>query len=223
MSERAILLDAGNVLVSFQARTDVLRGIARAFGGDENAVEMVFRKPKPGESAAAEQIYAELDSGACSVSDVWCRFIQASGISHKTLPYPVFLALWSHHLQPIPNMMVLLRRLQERYPLIMVTNGDYDGFRYFSARLTGFEGLRFAMMFNSAECRCVKPKLLAHAYAYMSEHDIDPERSVFIDDVERYTIAAATEFAIPGICFNAMQEEVTKLKSELRKLGFDTE
>lgn len=215
MSKVAVMTDLGNVLVTFWERVELIQRIIIPFGGDPKSLEFLFPKAKGG---SGESVYELLDTGELPLQEFWQKLCQNCGIDPKQLPYPMFFALFSRHLQPIEPVVNLFYDLQERFPIIAVSNGD-EGSRYAVHMLEVFYNLRFEKVFVSHEQRCRKPALLNHVREWLIKNKFDPAQCPFVDDLPRYTEAARIEYGFPAILFDATRQPVSLLQSELAKFG----
>jgi FMN phosphatase YigB (HAD superfamily) len=210
---RAILVDFGNVLVYFDKRTDILKRIALGFDGREDGIDELF----PGEGEAQ---YESIDSGAMTHKELWQKFCEVSGIAQAVLPLDMFSVLYVEHLRPVKLVVDLLRRVQDRYHLVGVSNGDF-GSVYVCRLLEVHYGIKFLAAFVSCDFGVKKPALIDRAVVALRRLGrIAPEECVFVDDVPAY-VEAAKQYGMKGIVFDARHDSVDDLEERLRFFGVE--
>lgn len=215
---RSILTDLGNVVTRFRFRAELVKEIITAFGVENLCLSEVFQV---GGSIliSDEGYYHGMDTGEFSVYDMWRRLTSHYKISRRECSYPLFLSLWCRHLVPIEEVVNLYCKLQIKFPLIAVSNGDSEGIRHLVCHLRGRYGLKFQEIFISAECKKKKPELLKNAIELLEKNGILPSNCVFVDDLLPY-VQEARKLGIPAIEFNGSSQEASYLANELNKLGF---
>ncbi len=199
MAIKALLLDLGNVLTKFGLRTLVFERIVLRFGGNPALVATLFGN-EPGEAR-----YWQLDTGKMSHEELYRRIVVGTGIRAGALPYERFCALYVTHLQLIESMLPIVRKLQDRFKLVVVSNGDF-GSRYVVDRLETDHGIEFAESFVSSEIGVKKPGMLAVVKGVMwQSHQIAPHECLFIDDIPEYA-KAAEDLGMKAFVHNATIE-----------------
>lgn len=215
---KQIWLDLGKVLVYFDERTEVLVRIVKASGGNTDTVRRIFG-PGRGES-----VYEDLDLGRVSHEDLWNTICQFAKIPPERLSLSLFSALYVNHLRPILPTISLVARLQEKYHLVVVFNGDF-GSIYAVRLLESHFGLRFQKVFISSLCQLKKPGLLNCALVWAEKRGSLPAECVFVDDVEAY-INEANRLGVLGILYDAtvepLEEQAQVLERKLRACGVES-
>lgn len=170
-----IVFDIGNVLLSFQPREYLFD-----LFGDDEAVQryhsMVF----------ANSLWLDLDRGITNEAEVMAKL---------TACYPEYacgirqvFADWYSLLQPIEVTINLLHDLKaEGYSLYALSNFHREAFRHMRSKHQWFE--LFDGMVISYQINSIKPEPEIYE-ALIRRYELDPWRSVFIDDVEANLVAA---------------------------------
>lgn len=215
---RCILTDLGNVVTKFRFRAQVLKEITEAFGVSNIQLPEIFGT-KSTISIGNEDYYHGLDTGEFSVYEMWKHLIVHGCLSQNQCPYPLFLSLWCRHLVPIEETVNLYCQLQERFPIIAVSNGDSEGVRHLIYYLKGAYGLKFGAVFISAEYKRKKPGLLKYVVELLESQKVKPSECVFVDDLLPY-VEAARLFGIPAVHFNGVNQKADELANALAEMGF---
>lgn len=216
--KRYILTDAGNVLTRFKYRAELTQTIMAAFGVTDIDTSELFGVTNT--AASDESFYRGLDTGEFKVYDLWERLIRRHNIDSTICSYPLFLSLWCRHLEPNEEVVKLFCKLQARYGLVLVSNGESEGVRHLVYHLTGSYGLKFSEIFISAERRLVKPTLLNQVVNYIISQGANPSDCFFVDDITRYVIEAEA-LGIPAYRFHAGEQETHQLEAALKAKGFE--
>jgi len=216
-SARYILTDMGNILTTFKMRPDIITEIMAGFGVEK--LDWTTLPAVSGKVVHENGWYHGLDSGLFTVRQVWEHLIQHYGIRDTVCPYALFVSLWCQHLQPIRGVAWLYKRLQENFPLVVISNGDPEGVRHITHHLVGTHGLKFLEVFISGERGRKKPELLRDVMEFTLSRDIKPADCVFIDDLEPY-VHAAINLGIPAILFDGSKQPADDLEVALARLGF---
>lgn len=192
-----LLTDLGNVVVTFQQRTDWLKQICINFGGDPTAVEKVFESEiKAG--LTGEAICESLDLGTLALEQVYMGLVQYGGVADESFSFEHFLFMYPMHLKPIEDVIMLYKRL--KVPLVAVSNGD-AGSRHVVNMLKVLYGVNFSKVFTSCEQGNKKPRLLYNVLEWLLHERVRPCNCLFVDDIAAYC-QAAEELGIPSLCFN---------------------
>lgn len=181
--QRYILTDMGNILTTFKIRPDLIAEIMAGFGVEK--LDWTTLLAVSGRIIHENGWYHGLDTGDFTVREVWEQLIRYYGISDTVCPYSLFVSLWCHHLQPIEGVARLYRRLQEKFPLVVISNGDTEGVRYITHHLVGTHGLKFKEVFISAERGRKKPDLFADVIEFLRKQDVNQADCVFVDEIGR--------------------------------------
>ncbi len=210
MAIKAILSDFGAVLVRYDPIADVITRIAKQFGGDAEAARAWYTKN-----------WLSVENGSLRHLDLWLGVCSAAGLPIRELPIDRFSALYVRHLQPIPETIRILKELQQQYPLIGVSNGDF-GSLHIGDMLQAEHGLTFSRVYVSSSERLRKPELLGKVASDLKrDYGISPEECVFIDDVPAYTQSARDNYGMHAVTFNGMSDspEFWRLRAQLLELG----
>ena len=218
--KRYLLTDMGNILTTFKYREQLVKEIAAGFGVANIRAQEIFGK-NLGDDITDESYYSGLDLGEFNLFQLWCKLLRSHNIPQSKMDYPLFVSLWCRHLEPIRGVVELYRKLQESYPIVVISNGDSEGVRHICYHLMGCYGLRFEEVFISAEHKTKKPELFAQVAAYLEAQKVEPGECIFVDDIPEYTVAAK-KFGIPAINFDGSKQPVSELVAALAKHGFTT-
>lgn len=220
--KRFILTDIGNVLVRFRPIIpDVTKEILDAAGVNDPDLPMVIQETLF-YCEEFEVIQGEdcLTLGKITLLQFFnklkLRYQKLDNLRHG---YPLFFSLWCKHLEPIEEVIAIYLGLQEKFPLVAVSNGDSEGVSHIIYYLAGRYKLKFSKVFISADEQKKKPDLLADVVWFLQRENVSPQDCVFVDDVSKY-VQSAKELGIPSICFNGSAEPARKLKNVLEQIGF---
>src|SRR3989344_9152360 len=139
--QRYILTDAGSVMTRFKFRADLVCEIMAGFGVVDVNPANIFQTDSV--MLSNEDYYHDLDTGKFGVYDLYRCLVREHTILENVCTYPLFLSLWCRHLEPIEDVIRLYRRLQETFPLVVISNGDAEGVRHITYHLMGTHGLKF--------------------------------------------------------------------------------
>ena len=209
---KAVLWDIGNVLVSFENRQDVLCRIARRFSSDGTPNISCFS------GLFGRSLLGYLDTGQISHRALWKMTCLSARIHPRKLPWHRFTALYVEHLRPVLPVLEVVRRIQESYIVVAVSDGDFGSTYAIDMRETHY-GVRFQKRFESWQVGVKKPSLYTCALNYLeSSHVIHADEVVCIDDIASY-IGAANRIGMRGILFNAITELPQVLITRLAQNG----
>lgn len=224
---RACLLDAGNVFVTFQERSEVFARIAAAFNAPviPTVDNLVSCQMLVGQhDGTHEGPYDRIDTGAISHHAIYLKFLQASGLNTRQMSEPDFWALFCRHLEPISGVPEILEELHAAgIPLVVVSNGEL-GSRH-AARLIAFRyAVRWAEVVVSCDVRCKKSGSrifeVAVAAARKAAPGLRAEEMVYVDDIQRYCTAFTQYFfGARTICFDGSRQPADDLRQALCNLG----
>lgn len=214
--QRYILTDMGNILTTFKMRPDLIAEIMAGFG----VVKVDWNELPAVDGLAIHENgwYHGLDSGKFTLHQVWEQLVSHYGI-RTACPYSLFVSLWCHHLQPIKGVVRLYQKLQETFPLVVISNGDPEGVRYITHHLVGAYVLNFLEVFISGERGRKKPELFEDVVAFLRLQKVNPSECVFVDDLKPY-VDAAVQLGIPAINFDGSKQDAHDLETALARLGF---
>ncbi len=205
---RAILFDLGNVLVRFRERKDVLHDIVESFHGAFADLENLFTENK-------EAAYQDLDTGRLKHPELWHTVCKVGHVHEELLTYEMFSALYVGHLHPIEEMIAVARKLQNRYRLVVISNGDFGSW-YALEVLRTFHKLDLPLAFISSVVGMVKPALIAHAKSTLAlSNAIFPHECLFVDDVQSY-VDEAKKLGLWAMQHNASVEPVSDFILKLK-------
>ncbi|TSC79488.1 MAG: hypothetical protein G01um101429_475 [Parcubacteria group bacterium Gr01-1014_29] len=207
---RVVVCDVGNVLFTFQDRREVIKRIIRAHDGDVES-EKWFS------GMLGRAVFDACDNGKITPRKLWKYVCKRAVINHRELSESMFFGLFFDHLQPIDGTITLVRRLQNRYPLVAVSDGDI-GSRYAINALMTHHGVQFLETYVSCEKKLRKPALYAYAAEnLLNKHNIAADECVCVDDIISH-VNFVKELGMRGIHFNGAQEPAEVL---LWRLGWE--
>ena len=215
------------MFVTFQERSDVLIRIAKVVGAprvptvDDFVRYGLLLKVHDG---TQEGPYDLIDQGQISWAGVYHRFLAVTGLTDAQLPEYRFWALFCRHMEPIINVSMLLRELNNRgIPLIVVSNGEF-GSQHAADLISFHYGVEWAGGVVSSLVGYKKPhRTIWDAALRVGQErvpDLRPEEMIYVDDIPRYCDAFKAHF--PGsraLCFNGVKDSVIDLRCTLRLLG----
>ncbi len=197
--EPNIIFDIGQVLLQYQPIKNLKKALR-----DEAKAKDIFSK------TFGSQDWLKLDRGHITRQEL---------IAKLTAKYPedkeiirTAIKDWPRYLEPITaNKKVLLALKEQDYPLYYLSNFPKEGFEE-SQELFPFLK-NFAAGLISAEVGHIKPEKEIYE-AFLAKVNIDPARTIFIDDSKENTKAAA-DLGWQTIHFN----KETDLQQEFKQLG----
>ncbi len=226
---RALLLDAGNVLVADNNRLAVLQNIATLVQAPvipsrtqllnyEVLGRITFDLKTP------KGYYGQVDIGEIDSGCFYTRFLKLIEVEEYDLPPQRFWPLYCSGLQPIPGVPAILIELAEAgMPLVMVSNGDSRS-RYVADLFSLRYGIRWAGVVISCGLGVRKPHprffQVAYEDARQRLEDLSPDNVMLIDDVQEYCDAFIRCWPnASAYCFNGTQQSSEDLRSHLHRLG----
>lgn len=215
---KMIFTDIGRVLITYDDRCEVLKRIVRWCGGNEEAIATHFHwDPDP--ALWEKSIWHRFDTGELSMEALWQHVCTVGKVTAERLPFIRFVPLYVDHLRPIEGTIAIMRQLQNRYPIIAVSDGDFTA-THAVASLETHHGLSFSLRFVSGENGVRKPALLELAVLTAENHNPDLQRNecIFIDDT-RHLVEAAGFLGMKGVLFDATRESAADLVGVLKTLG----
>lgn len=210
MGKQAVLTDLGNVVVTFWDRRKLVEQIVERFSGKLEDVQSLFP------AGAGEDVYEAIDSGSLGFANFYQRIQEASGFK---LSYVRFAMLWARHLEIIEPVAALYKRIQDRIPIIAVSNGDL-GSRHAADLAQVFGGIDFFEVFVSSEHRIKKPALFGVVREFLISRGFDPTHCPYVDDMQKY-VDGALDYGFPGIVFNGREQDASVLETGLQKFGIE--
>jgi epoxide hydrolase-like predicted phosphatase len=149
--------------------------------------------------------------GQMTREEYWIERLAALGI-HDQEQRELFKVRLHRNRGILAEMPPLLRELRERYRLAVISNTSRRNLGEYLAIQRGLDGL-FDVVVSSADAGIAKPdpKIYQMALQLMG---IAPQEALFIDDLERNTLAAEA-LGIPSIVFTTPQA----LRDELAHRG----
>jgi putative hydrolase of the HAD superfamily len=194
-----LIFDLGGVVV----RWDPNAIIAGVF--TDEAIRVRVR-----ESVFSHPDWLEVDRGTLAVEEAVRRVAKRTGFGEAELTRLVQAVPAS--LVPLPETVDLLYRLKARgYPLYCLSNMGHASIEYLEREHRFFEV--FSGKLISCRLRLCKPEPGIYEHA-LKTYRLEPEETVFIDDVEK-NVAAAAKLGIRTIQFKS----AAQCERELRALG----
>lgn len=188
-----VIFDIGNVLLKYQPREYL-----RSLSFDEHHID-VYAKIIFGSN-----LWLDLDRGITNEQEVVAK-LTTTYPEHTAGIRQVF-AHWYSMLTPIEDSISLLSELEEKgHGLYALSNFHREAFHYVRSKYSWFD--LFDGMVISYEINAIKPEPEIYQ-ALIDRYNIDPKRSVFIDDVPANLVGAKT-FGFHTIKF-ASSEQVTE-------------
>ncbi|OPX21032.1 MAG: hypothetical protein BZ151_00920 [Desulfobacca sp. 4484_104] len=192
----AIAFDLGNVLI----RVDQMR-LVRYLAP--------YTQADPQEILAltfASSLKSAYDTGRLSTQEFYQQLIDRLSCS---LPYEKFCQYWTGIFSLEEGMEAVIDRLQERYPLLIVSNTDPLHLDYVR---TKFRVLRhFKRYILSYQLGCQKPEAGIYQ-ALIAALEQPPEQCLFIDDLWP-NVAAACQHGLQAWQFFSAAELIEQLAS----------
>ena len=196
---RSVLSDLGKVLIFF-----------------DNSIfyrKIAAYSPVPVEEIAGMvNVYSDvgqaIDTGKLSPQGFYEKVKE---ILQMELPFEDFLAIYNDVFAANPPVIEILRKLKNRYRLVMLSNTDVMRFGFIRQKFP--EVMIFDEYVLSYEVGCIKPAPRIYQAA-LQKAQADPNECVFIDDRPE-NISAAEDMGIRTILFL----ENTDLEAELHALG----
>ena len=206
MCKRVLVLDMGNVLISYDTEA-----ILHRQGVTDKADMALFQQ-----IIFDSDVWQNLDRGTAEKTD----FIP---LIQKLPPHLAALAedmLLKHifaqsYMPPIPQTEELVRRAHEKgIPIYLLSNAGQDFYQY----AKGIPALRyFTGTFVSSDYHLLKPEREIYE-TFFRTFSLAPSDCVFVDDMQR-NIDGAKECGMDGICFNAAREDISVLYRKLTEKG----
>ena len=226
MAIRVLASDFGRVIGTFESRAGVVAKLARQLNTWRQEDQFELHKlfgVRENISPDQEIFYESLDMGSASVEDLWLQFLAHFGIKEKVCPLEFFRQEWCRHLQMIEPVVALYRIVQEKYPIVGISNGDRESLRHFTGLLQTKGRLQFYRLFLSGFDHQKKPELFDLAVKNLARDGIRPQDCVYVDDRPLY-VREARRRLFRAFCFDAtayptFDEAACHLKSELAKRG----
>lgn len=216
MDKIAILTDLGNVLMKSGVRTETLLRLVAFLKGD---VEEAKRLLQSGESLVDHDgPYRAVDRGTMSFKHFLEILFSETKAQRGEISYELLCALYLRPLEPLYEVIEVYWSLQDRFPLVAVSNGDL-GSRFMVLDLEMNHGLRFTNSFISSEKGDEKPELFLQVEDWLKQEGFEPRKCPFVDDKLKHVVAARDDHGFPGIHFNGRTMRASLLRSELAKLG----
>lgn len=206
MCKRVLVLDMGNVLISYDTEA-----ILRRQGVTDKADMALFQQ-----IIFDSDVWQNLDRGTAEKTE----FIP---LIQKLPPHLANLAedmLLKHifaesYMPPIPQTEELVRRAYEKgIPIYLLSNAGQDFYQYSK----GIPALRyFTGTFISSDYHLLKPEREIYE-TFFRTFSLAPSDCVFVDDMQR-NIDGAKACGMDGICFNAAREDIAVLYRKLAEKG----
>lgn len=197
---RSFIFDIGNVLIPF----DFDRAIRRIASQCPNPLDALPPEAKP--------LIEAYESGHLSRTEFLAK-------SFALLEYrgteSDFIAAWEDIFEENMAMTRLVEKLQERYPLYLLSNTSDIHANYFETQYPVFK--HFSDAVYSYRAGCIKPGHPIFEIA-ARQFSVEPSETVFIDDMPA-NVAAARELGFQAIQYDYRKHHC--LLDELTALGVD--
>ncbi len=187
-----ILFDLGNVLVDVDSQRPVSRLKQRFPSISEQRIWAFFEH---------SDLCLQFQTGKVSSHVFYEGFRSAVG---EDLSYNYFKQLWQDMFSPIRPMIDLLPDLRARYRLVLLSNTDELHAEYIGRQYDFYD--YFHHLIFSYEVGYLKPGKEIFQIALETSHS-DPERSIFIDDLEK-NVQTAVSMGMRGIPFKGYERFV---------------
>ncbi len=194
----AIVFDFGNVIYRFDR-------------------ELFLTKLAPHTDISLEELFTRLygsdipgryETGAITSDEFFLLTCKRCGVS---IPRDAFIEAFNSMFTPIPGMSELIRSLNGRYRLGLLSNTNEWHFEHTMRRADVFE--LFESVTLSYRVGEMKPAAGIYRDA-LGQLNLPPQRCVYVDDVREYALAAA-DIGMKGIHFTTRES----LIESLRELG----
>lgn len=193
-----IIFDLGNVLINFKPDQFLLR-----YTKDKNRIAKFIS------NIIQSDTWRKLDRGTISINNAQDDFISA--YPEDTELIRIFFSHWREMLTPISKNVSLLKELKSNgYKLYALSNYIIEAFEYVKNHYDIFP--LFDGLVISGKINIIKPELEIFQYL-LQNYNLNPEKCVFIDDVEQFVLQAS-KLKIKTIHYLPN----TDLRLELRKL-----
>lgn len=195
---RSFIFDIGNVLLPF----DFNRALQR--------IQARTRIPLLQLATAYQPLQNAYESGQIDLA----QFVERSiALMEFEGTHAEFVSAWAAIFEENPAMFRLVKRLQGRYPLYLLSNTNDIHLNYFTAQYPVFGSFSDAVY--SHRVGCMKPARTIYEIA-ARQFGVEPHETVFIDDLPA-NIAAAREFGFHAIQYDHRQHQ--QLLDALAALG----
>lgn len=185
-----VMFDLGRVLVDFDFQK-AIRGLARYTRCSEADMREYFK---------TTPLWDTFEKGKISPEDFFLRMCADLGI--KGLSFDVFTPIWNDIFSEMPASIDILATLRKRYRTAVVSNVNAMHWDYVCQK---YEFLKwFDHPIPSYAVGHRKPGTEIYRIA-LAKAGVDPERSVFVDDVESH-ITAAKSIGIHAVQFQSAQQ-----------------
>lgn len=200
---RILFFDLGRVILDYD-RMRFIRALAKRIG-----------VPVPPEAVYERyrnlEILKAFDRGDVSPEEFFEKIKALVGLD---MSFDEFVPIWCDIFEPIPEMVELVKKLAEKYPLYLLSNinrlhADYVKKRY-SDIINLFRGLVF-----SCDIRMLKTEPGFFIRALATAGDPPPSACLFVDDVEEH-VRVAESLGIRGVVFDGRADGFAE---KLRGLG----
>ncbi|MFX0028443.1 MAG: HAD family hydrolase [Candidatus Hermodarchaeota archaeon] len=193
-----IIFDLGNVLLSFKPEQFLMNFIK-----DKNRIIKFIA------NVIQTDTWLQLDRGNISLKNAQRHFISTYPEEKELII--LFFNHWQEMLIPIQTNIDLVKELKSNgYKLYVLSNIMIEAFDFVKKRYNFFS--LFDGIVISGNIQIIKPEMGIYQHL-LQKYNLNPEESVFIDDVEQFTLQAdnmnmKTIHYLP----------TTDLRSELRRL-----
>ncbi len=205
-----LLLDLGGVLIDVDYHRTAAAFNALGFDG----FEAIYSK------AQQDHLFDGFEIGALSPDEFRARIrsLHGNGITDVQVDH-----CWNAMLGRIPPERIeLVRRLKERYRVLLLSNTNAIHVPAFERIIAGHNGIAdFKALFDGAYYSCEmglrKPDAVAYHHV-LSRHGAEPGRTLFIDDSIQHVIGARAA-CLQAEHLDLQKEDVIKLAARRALVG----
>lgn len=214
MAVKAILWDLGDVIVPIPySWPEIVEGVINGMQGDGARVREWF------EREGGAELLNDVEYGLFGRERFW-KEVFFHGLVEKP-DIIMAISLFSWYIRPSDEVAFVLKKLQERYPLIVVSDGDF-GSKFVVQILQVHYRISFEKVFISSEFGLKKPALFAPVTDWLRKVcNIEPQECVFIDNKEG-NVVVARSIGMTAFVYNITEgTPVRVLLAGLRNAGVE--
>ena len=199
---KAIIFDVGNVLIHYDAERSAKRFSRKAGVSFEKVWRHFF-------TSRTEKAYTR---GEISTREF---FRHARRAFNSKIDFPTFSKLWNDIFSENQGIRPILKKLNRRYPLYLISNTNALHFNHVRRRYPGiFRHFRRTFPSHLVGRRKPDPRIY---WKVLKAIRLRPEETLFIDDMPRF-VEAARKIGMNAIRFRSNAQ----LRKELRKFGIES-
>lgn len=196
-----VVFDLGGVVVDWSPER-----LMELYTGDPEMPIVLFKK------GFFQKFWPEYDRGSVDQSGIVSQMSVFSDRSYAECWD--FVEFIKHSLQDIPATLQLIKELSEQgFRLFCLSNMSVEYYDYLRERevFDYFEG-----RIISALEHCIKPEKEIYE-VLMKRYDVEPEESLFIDDLES-NLLAASQLGFHTVHFVDKEQGIREIRERLRKV-----